>query len=107
MQDGFDCTFDIDYDGYEWPCILDRELNCDECPWGEEHEEDDEDSECHDYELGDLSTWAGQNIPTLRDDICAIMLEGEDTIIGRQVTISRIQDILRYKEWLEEDNEDI
>ena len=36
------------------------------------------------------------------ENICRAILEGEDTDIGRAVTIERIKDFVGYKEWCSE-----
>lgn len=38
----------------------------------------------------------------LKERICQIILEGEPTEIGMEITIDRIKDIIDYREWLNE-----
>lgn len=38
------------------------------------------------------------------DDLCQIIFEGEDTNIGRKVTIDRIKKLIGYYNWLELNN---
>lgn len=35
------------------------------------------------------------------EKVCQIILEGESTNIGREITLDRIKDVIEYSEWIE------
>lgn len=54
-------------------------------------------------ELEDVLATTVCQYENFKDDICKILFDGEDTEIGRKVTIDRIKDRVKYMEWLDRD----
>lgn len=56
-------------------------------------------------ELEDVVASINAQYDAFVDELCRIIFEGEDTEIGRKITIERIKTLACYHGWLEEENE--
>lgn len=53
-------------------------------------------------ELEDVIASINCQYESFVDELCRIIFEGEDTEIGRQITIDRIKEHINYNEWLDD-----
>lgn len=57
-------------------------------------------------ELEDVAASLGAMHEFFVDKLCQIIFEGEDTEIGRKITIDRIKEFINYERWLTYSEED-